>query len=322
MPGRLSTLTKLLAVAFALGLTVRALDSTQARRRLAARNPPRQAAPATPVSGPVVVRIVLGLKDQAPADWDGEIRLTDGKVRLSAPLGAEERIYGARWKLRSRRQGQQPVEPAVVTAGFDAPPAARVEAQTVHGSFGFALGELAIGRRASFLEGAAAVDRVPPVERLTSDGTDDDFPVAAAAGDGSIWCAYVAYRAGTPLALEEIKQGKFDSLVPRGNGDQVRLLQFDGKQWKAPLDVTEAGLDAWRPAVTVDGKGRVWVVWSQKSGEDWDLSARAYEPVTRRWSEVERVSAEPGADCNAVAAIGRSWPGPASLSSNDQSWTS
>ena len=64
MPGRLSTLAKLLAVALALGLTVRALDSTQARRRLAARNPPRQPAPATPVSGPVVVRIVLGDEDR------------------------------------------------------------------------------------------------------------------------------------------------------------------------------------------------------------------------------------------------------------------
>src|SRR3712207_1804627 len=100
------------------------------------------------------------------------------------------------------------------------------------------------------------------------------FPAVAAAPGGAVWCAYVAHNRGTPLKDAEVEAGRFESLVPSGNGDQIRLTRYDGRAWSAPLDVTAAGLDVWRPAVAADGRGRVWVVWSQGVRGNWDLYAR------------------------------------------------
>jgi hypothetical protein len=307
MPARFRNLAWAIALVLALGAALGAWDATQGRRRQQQRRQQAQSTrPATAAPGGIAVRIQLGMKDTEPRSWAGEIRVSEGKVRISAALRPIDSIDGSRWKLGTRRQGQQPVQPAVLTATFDAPPAAKVEVETAQGRFAFVLAELELGKPAAFLDGAALAERVPSAQRLTSDDGDDDFPAAAAGADSSVWCAYVSYRAGTPIALDEIRQNRFDSLVTRNNGDSVRLMQFDGKEWKAPLDVTAAGLDLWRPAVAVDGKGRVWVTWSQKSGEDWEILARAYDPASRQWSEVERVSAEPGADINAAAATSSS----------------
>src|SRR5262249_4839085 len=106
----------------------------------------------------------------------------------------------------------------------------------------------------------------------------------------------------------------FDELVPTGNGDRVCLAHFDGKTWQAALDVTEGGLDVWRPAVAVDGKGDVHVAWSQQVGGDWEIFTRRYTPGARgapgQWSAVRRLTRAPGADFHVVAATdaaGRVW---------------
>src|SRR5262249_1912498 len=101
--------------------------------------------------------------------------------------------------------------------------------------------------------------------------------------------------------------GNFETLVPTEHGDQIQLVRFDGKVWHPPLDVTDAGLDIWRPTVAVDGKGVVWVAWSQQVSGDWDIFCRAYTPAANgerkaQWSESMRVTQSPGTDMNVVAA--------------------
>ncbi|HEV3122724.1 MAG TPA: hypothetical protein VGY53_12510, partial [Isosphaeraceae bacterium] len=170
----------------------------------------------------------------------------------------------------------------------------------------FALGQLNYGSQMHFLNGAVSVERVPQTQRLTSTANeDDDFPACAVAPDGTTWCAYVAYRHGPPIDDTAVARGEFASLVPRGHGDQVRLLKFEGNQFSEPIDVTVARLDVWRPAVAVDGQGRVWVVWSQNQSGNWDLWARRYDPSASAWSDAQRLTSDPGADLNAVAAGGR-----------------
>ena len=96
-------------------------------------------------------------------------------------------------------------------------------------------------------------------------------------------------------------RGDFRTFVPTGNGDQIRLVKFDGKQWSAPLPVTEPLLDLWKPTVTVGGAGRVWVAWSQNVGGNWDIYRRSYDPAQNQWSPIERVTSDPGADINVVS---------------------
>ena len=295
------------AAALVIGGLVQRASGGQARR--AVTNP---LAP-MPLNG-VAVQLTLGLKDAQPTDWDGDIKLSEGKVvRLDALLVQQDRIDGSGWKIRSRRQGaaqNAPIRPAQLFATLDAPLTAKADVTTQQGNFSFTLSDLKFGSRTTFLDGAAAVERVPLSAQITNSPDEEDFPACAVAPDGTIWCAYVAYKHGNPITVDDVHSGKFDSLVTKGHGDQIKLMKFDGKAWSAPMDVTEAGLDVWRPTVVVDGQGRVCVIWSQKQGElGWEISQRYFDPKRNRWFN-DGTGGDRGADINPVAAAdskGRVW---------------
>jgi len=302
---------KVLGAVLAMALAVLGLGFAQGVRKAAPAA--AQTAPEAPVPMALegfVAQITLGLKDTEPKDWDGEIQVRGGRViQISPRQTLNARISGSRWSASSRIQGQamnQQMRPAVLLVHLDAPAAANVEVRTKRGNFAFGAADLKLGSPATFLEGAVSVERVPITQQLTRQPTEDDFPACTTAADGTVWCAYVAYQTGNLIATEDVNKGKFDSLITKGNGDQVRLMKFDGKQWTGSMEVSEAKLDAWRPAVAVDGQGMVWVVWSQNAGGDWDIFARSYDPKANRWSDVQRITTEAGADVGVVAATGKS----------------
>jgi len=148
-------------------------------------------------------------------------------------------------------------------------------------------------------------------QRLTGSETEDDYPALANASDGTAWLAYVEYKPGQPIYAEQVRQRRFDSLITRGNGDRIRLMQFDGKAWQPAIDVTDGGLDVWRPAVSVDGNGCVTVAWAQAVDDDWEIFFRKYTPSAQgasdpaaragQWSDVVRVTDEPGSDFHVVS---------------------
>jgi len=95
-----------------------------------------------------------------------------------------------------------------------------------------------------------------------------------------------------------------------GGGDQVRMLRFAAGKPDAPVDVTPAGIDVWRPAVAVDGNGGVVVVWSENKDGNWDLYQRTYSPEKRSFSEPKRLTRGAGTDTDAVLATapdGKVW---------------
>src|SRR5262249_39289033 len=129
----------------------------------------------------------------------------------------------------------------------------------------------------------------------------------ARAADGTIWLAYNEYTPGPPLIAERVLAGNFETLVPTGHGDQVLLQRFDGKVWQPPLEVTDPGLDVWRPTVAVDKQGAVTVAWSQQVNGNWDIYYRKYTPAAKdggkgQWSDVVRLTDAPGTDFHVVAA--------------------
>jgi hypothetical protein len=153
-----------------------------------------------------------------------------------------------------------------------------------------------------YLDGAIRVRRLPSSTRLAASNTDNDQPAAVRGPDGSVWVAFVAYRSGGEPDMEAAAKEDFATFVTRGNGDQIRLVRFDGKQWSAPLAVTEPLLDLWKPTVAVDGAGKVWVAWSQNVGGNWDLYRRGYDPLKGQWSPVQRMTIDPGSDIHVVSA--------------------
>ena len=262
-----------------------------------------------PLQG-ATLRMAFGFKDKQPMAWGGKLELSQGRVvALTLRPPTRGKVEGNSWQLgtvrqRSRMPGKKGriVRP-VLEATLAAPLAAKVTLRTKQGDATFTLGDLQPGEAKMLIDAQVRVVREALSVRVTSQPTEDDWPAAATAPNGTIWVAYAAYQQAGPLDAKKLhEQKKFDSLKPTNNGDLVRLTAFDGKGWSAPTDVAGPKLDAWRPAVAVDGKGIVWVVWSQRVEANFDLYARSYDPTTGSMGAVQRLTSAPGADINVVAA--------------------
>ncbi|MBC8869672.1 MAG: hypothetical protein H8E44_09660 [Planctomycetes bacterium] len=159
--------------------------------------------------------------------------------------------------------------------------------------------------------GESLAQSEPTAVCLTDSATEDDYPAAAKANDGTVWLAYVEYKPGQPIYQEQVRQRRFDSLITRGNGDRIRLKRFDGSLWHPAIDVTEGGFDVWRPTVSVDGDGSLIVAWAQAVNGDWEIFCRKFTPAkgrstttkadTEQWSDVVRVTEEAGSDFHVVS---------------------
>lgn len=187
----------------------------------------------------------------------------------------------ARKKQQKKAQAAAPatgLSPAVIRASLEAPASATVTVATNKGDISFKLSELPVGTTKTFLDGQVSVGRHEPAVRLTGRSTEDDYPAAAKAADGTVWLAYVQYTPGRPILNDQVQARNFDSLMPVGNGDQIFVRQLDGKAWQKASAVTDNGLDVWRPAVTVAGDGSLVVAWAQKIDDDWEIFYRRGRP--------------------------------------------
>jgi hypothetical protein len=297
----------------------------------------------------IAVRVMFGLKDAEPTNWDGSLAVADGTLlRLEGwRFRQGDRITGAgSWRLmtrrlaaaaaqRAQRQARRQANAAAVAAQPAARPRARagqaaqgqaamatngvvavleaderteVRVATPRGEFRVRPGEMAMGQPARFLDGAASAELVPASFQLTSAETEDDFPAAAAANDGTVWVAYVSYRYGDPSTAHsrpmQTEPQSFDALRPRGNGDQVRLARLvtvgPVGSWTDVAPLTEAGQDVYRPAIATGADGSVWVVWSQNLDDNWDLYARRYRDGNL--SRTFRLTSGPGPDLHPALA--------------------
>ncbi|MBX6312763.1 MAG: hypothetical protein IRY99_07585, partial [Isosphaeraceae bacterium] len=294
----------------------------QVAPREAAGPSEREAIPMPP--GLVGLEVALGRKDTMRREWEGDIKVSEGRVVEIAVVraGPGAQIKGSRFQVESTKQAAKKkkkqaggVMGPILRVTLDAPPTAQVTITTNQGAASFALADLTRGQPKEFLDGAVSVERQPAAVRLTGTATEDDFPALAKGSDGSYWLAYVAYEPGSETISQEGRRPQskvpltpkdFDRLAPKDNGDRIRLRRFDGKAWQPALDVTDRRLDVWRPTVAVDGKGNVHVAWAQQVDGNWDIYRRSYTPGQGggegKWSETVRVTQDKGSDFHVVAA--------------------
>ena len=165
-----------------------------------------------------------------------------------------------------------------------------LEIETPAGKAAIRLQDVNFGTPRKYLGGKIVVQRVSTAIRIVSSPSDNDYPAAVRGRDGCVWVAYAAYQRGGEPDMAAAARNDFRTFVPTGNGDQIRLVKFDGKRWSAPMPVTEPLLDLWKPSVTVNGAGKVWVAWSQNSDGNWNLYRRSYDPTTGQWSAAEQIT--------------------------------
>jgi hypothetical protein len=257
--------------------------------------------------------INLGVGDKEASRWDGNVAVSAGKV-VSLDLvqgGAKSSVKGAKFGVSSevgkkKKEKKVGAIQPILRLTVDAPAQATVTVKSNHGTFAFAIADIATGASRDFLEGKVSVEREEGALRLTTAETEDDYPAMARAPDGNLWLVYSAYSAGKPYVTERVLAGNFDDLVPAANGDQLRLKRFDGTTWSVPIDATEPLLDIWRPSIAVDRNGVVHIAWAQQVEGNWDIYHRAYTPGKDggqgAWSEVRRLSDAPRTDYNVVLA--------------------
>src|SRR5262249_22256966 len=146
--------------------------------------------------------------------------------------------------------------------------ATRVGVETAQGAFDFALDDIKEAPTA-VLGGRASVVRVGTPEKLSSAEFQDDEPSIAALPEGAIAAAWVAYR---------------------DRADRVLLRTRANDAWSAPEQVTTKTGDIFRCAVASDKAGNVWVFWSERLNDRWQLWGRQKKGAA--WQAPERLASE------------------------------
>jgi hypothetical protein len=300
---------------------------------------------ATTFADDIGLRLRFGVHDKEATDWSGTVSVAPGKVTLISGwrFVQQDKADGvAGWSCRTRpaaldnRRSNNPKQQqkranANANAAAAAPTAlpmsdngvlisltdvsedSQVTVKTPKGEIAFKLADVPLGKISEQLGGAVEIERTAAAMPLVSDAkTDDDFPSAAVAPDGTVWVAWQSYTPG--LSRDEraksydTEPAEMASLAKAPGGDQLWLRSVKNAA-TAPIAITATGRDIYKSAVAVDGKGIVWVFWSENSGykafpengaPNFDIWARSLKDG--KLSEPIQISNSPESDIWPVAA--------------------
>jgi hypothetical protein len=274
----------------------------------------------------VSVLIVFGVQDKEPTVWEGTYEVTGGQIvatdgwrflgddyaTTSAFKFENHRRYPLMWARQNRDPNTFPAEPnGIILTLADVGPDSLLQLHTTQGDFSIPVGSLEYGAPKRTGEGRIEYQRVPTHREIVKAPTEDGYPAAAALPNGGLCVAYVAFTHGkgfeTRPPIKEMPTD-FASLAEPTGGEQLMFTEMVGGQWSQPIPLTEPGGDLFKPAIALDGQGRVWVLWSANVDGNWDLYARVRSDG--KWLDTQRVTTAPGSDFDAAAATdaqGRVW---------------
>ncbi len=228
-------------------------------------------------------RIFTGLTDTEPKEWKGRLTISGGGMTVSLRgdrFSGEDRVWDDGRFAYTTKIGpleNQEANPGGQTDWNDPrirrliPQAIIVKARGTNstrfkftspaGEFEFAASAVPYHKPWFGLNGNVRVDRMPPEERISEEGTADDYPAVAVSPGGQIHSAWLSYA---------------------DRGDYV--VASDGRQH---YRLTEKG-DHHGPAIAIDNKGWVHVVWAQREDAEFHLYTAVM--VGYRWSRAARLT--------------------------------
>ena len=183
-----------------------------------------------------------------------------------------------------------------------------VEVQTAQGNVSFKIGDLAYGEVLPLMDGRVSAQRTAyTLRRLSPERTEDDYPALSMGGDGS---GFLVYQSFTPGIDRDERAKRWEKepadlgfLSQPTGGDQLWLQTRSGNAWKPErMAVTEGGRDIYKSAVTTDGKGGAWIVWSERIDGNFEILARHY--ANGALGKIEKLTESAGNDLCPVAATG------------------
>ncbi|MCP5120424.1 MAG: hypothetical protein GY953_57250, partial [bacterium] len=168
---------------------------------------------AAPTSAQVrALNIEFGIKDDKATKWDGSVSVSTGSVvKLRGHHFTEEAKLGPdnSWEASTTEWvgyggGMHPHELPFshatramtigVTVYYQAPDDAKMTVKTEQGDFTFRIGDVPLSAPIHLLASRVEVFRVPPVEHITTEQYEDDYPSLAAGADGTVTAAWIGYR--------------------------------------------------------------------------------------------------------------------------------
>jgi hypothetical protein len=228
---------------------------------------------------------VLGLLDQAPTDWSGQVAVAGGEVTALTGWRFEEKdaVDGlSAWKCRTREliapgaryatlpasgkpkdAKKQPWPNGITLTLNGAMPT--VSLTLPRGVVKFTVADTPLGEPKTFLDGQVRVERLPETRLLWPKGlpkgvnaVQDDYP--------AFW---VRYKTGKQyLAWVAYQKEK----------DRILLVERDGAEgdWSQPVEVDGPG-DHFRVALASTHNDTLWIVWSSQRDHKWNLLGRPYQ---------------------------------------------
>jgi hypothetical protein len=243
---------------------------------------------ATPAPPSITLLLTFGLKATKSETWDGKATVSGGAIASTEGrhFSAGDEIGGpGSWKCVTRRDevapyadihytemrpGSKPealFQPVGVFLTIHPAAATRVAVETAQGAFDFALDDIK-DTPTPELDGRASVVRVGSAEKLSTPEYEDDEPAIAALPNGAIAAAWVAYR----------------------GADRVFLRMRSNDAWSAPELVTPRFADIFRCAIATQPDGAIWVFWTERSKDEWQLWGRRKKGAS--WQGAERLATE------------------------------
>jgi hypothetical protein len=239
---------------------------------------------------PTAVLIEMGVKDDAPAAWNGKATVTGAKVVHREGYrfrDGDMLIDPDSWEASSRRPIRVPPRnPAVArTEGIDPvgvllhltemkdDAELTVEMRSKEqGKDKVSLKEVLSGKPVPILDGRARVRLVTTATPVATGPTEDDFPAACYGPDGRLWVAYVAYHVRDDDSRIEQRSLRreprdFKAFSMPEFADQVMVKYNRGGKWSEPIAITDAKQDIVRCAVAVQEDGTVSVIYSARRGD-------------------------------------------------------
>ncbi|HEV3333025.1 MAG TPA: hypothetical protein VG096_18685 [Bryobacteraceae bacterium] len=275
----------------------------------------------------VGVRVLFGLTDRAETRWDGSASARSGHIAQIEPWRFEgtDAVQGDSWTASTHEVrlfggrglfGNQVQIPLVANGVLlyldDANENTEIDLQTAQGNFTVRLRDIPYGKSANALNSRVLIDRVPPFVQLTSSAEEQDYPTAVADKSGNVWLAYMEFKHNPDhnRLRANLRQPvtDFSPFRSPAGGDQILVMKIAAGKASAPVAVTPSGGDLYRPAIAIDGRGRLWVFWSQNDKGNFDLWGRVIE--NEKPGVTVRLSREAGSDIDPVAATdsqGRVW---------------
>jgi len=266
-------------------------------------------------NGATGVRILLGTGDQTETKWDGSITARGATITAVEPWrfdSGDSMEPGNAWKMSTHEPrrfaaagitaaaARQIVPNGVLVLVDNETAGAELSVTTAQGNFSIRLSDVPFGAPRRMLNNRALVERVPEWSRVTGPPDEEDFPAAATDKSGNVWVAYLDFKHHPDHDMIRITANRFDWMNAPPGGDQIMLKRYSNGTWSDPIAVSAPGGDLYRPAISVDGRGRVWVFWPANEKGNFDIWARVVEGG--KAGATVRVSNAPGSDIDPAAA--------------------